>query len=61
MHVTSSNSLSCLRRWVYSRKKSPLSVRDPVRHLAVEGLLHFLHNAPSSGRFDKLTNPVDAS
>ena len=50
-----------LRRWVYSREKRPLSVRDPVRHLAVEGLLNFLHNAPSIGRFDKLTNPVDAS
>ena len=45
-----------LRRWVYSRKKRPLS----VRHLAVDGLLNFLHNAPSSGRFDKLTNPLDA-
>ena len=34
---------------------------DPVRHLAVEGLLNFLHNAPSSGCFDKLTSLVDAS
>ena len=49
-----------LRRWVYSRKKRPLSVRNPVHHLAGEGLLNFLHNEPSSGRFDKLTNPVDA-
>ena len=36
-------------------------MRDPVRHLAAESLLNFLHNVPSSGRFDKLTNPVDAS
>ena len=50
-----------LRHWLYSRKKHPLSERGPVRHLAVEGLLNFLHNAPSGGRFDKLTNTVDAS
>ena len=49
------------RRWVYSRKKRPLSVRDPVRHLAVEGLLNYLHNVPSRGRSYKLANPVDAS
>ena len=55
------HSSPSLRRWVYSREKRPLSVRDPVRHLAVEGLLNFLHNVPSSGRFDKLTIPVDAS
>ena len=36
-------------------------MRDPVCHLAVEGLLNFLHNALSSGRFDMLTNPVDGS
>ena len=53
--------LSCLRRRVYSREKRPQSVRDPVRHLAVEGLLNCLHNALSIGHFDKLTNPVDAS
>ena len=54
-------NIHALRHWVYSRNKRPLSVRDPVRHLAVEGLLNFLHNALSSGRFDMLTNPVDAS
>ena len=31
-----------------------------LQHLVVEGLLNFGHNAPSSGRFEKLANPVDA-
>ena len=31
-----------------------------LQHLLVEGLLNFGHNAPFSGRFYKLANPVDA-
>ena len=31
-----------------------------LQHLVVEGLLNFVHNAPSSGRFYKLANQVDA-
>ena len=31
-----------------------------LQHLVVEGLLNFGHNVPSSGRFYKLANPVDA-
>ena len=34
--------------------KNKWTLEHPV---AVEGLLNFLHNAPSSGRCDKLTNP----
>ena len=30
-----------------------------LQHLVVEGLLNFGYNAPSSGRFYKLANPVD--
>ena len=29
-----------------------------LQHLVVEGLLNFGHNAPSSGRFYKLTKPL---
>ena len=31
-----------------------------LQHLLVEGLLNFGHNAPFSGPFYKLANPVDA-
>ena len=31
-----------------------------LQHLVVEGLLNFGDNAPSTGRFYKLANPVDA-
>ena len=31
-----------------------------LQRLVVEGLLNFGHNVPSSGRFYKLANPVDA-
>ena len=41
-------------------KKAPSSDIFGPQHLVVDGLLNFGHNAPFSGRFDKLANPVDA-
>ena len=41
-------------------KKAPSSEIFDSQHLVVEGFLNYGHNAPSSGRFDKLANPVDA-
>ena len=41
-------------------KKAPYSKILGPQHLVVEDFLNYGHNAPSSGRFDKLANPVDA-
>ena len=41
-------------------KNAPSSDIFGPQYLVVEGLLNFGHNAPSSGRFYKLANPVDA-
>ena len=39
-------------------KNAPSSDIFGPQHLVVEGLLNFGHNAPSSGRFEKLANPA---
>ena len=44
----------------YTVEKAPSIDIFGVQQQAVDDLLNFGHNAPSSGRFFKLTYPVDA-
>ena len=57
--IQSRNPTPRLRLWGYSRK-SALYRHFWLQHLVVKVLLNFCPNAPSSGRFYKLANPVYA-
>ena len=51
-------SVECQALGIQSEKAPSIDIFC-LQHLVVEGLLNFGYNAPSSGRFYKLANPVD--
>ena len=50
----------CTKALGVQSEKAPSIDTFGLQHLVVEGLLNFGDNVPSSGRFYKLANPVDA-
>ena len=56
----SSSKLPLIEALGIQSEKAPSIDIFGLQHLVVEGFLNFGHSAPSSSRFYKLINPVDA-